>query len=110
MGCARDQALLARYVSSGARASELRNIRNDIEIGYDADLSDVDVLVQDALDRRALIPDDSDVTVDTRGNTVTLGREAGSHHTGDGPPRLAATATGSQNHRNQVTAAHLDGQ
>jgi hypothetical protein len=67
MGCARDQALLARYVSSGARASELRNIRDDIEIGYDADLSDVDVLVQDALDRWALIPDDSDVTVDTPG-------------------------------------------
>jgi len=25
-------------------------------------------------------------------------------------PRLAAAATGSQNHRNQVTATHLDGQ
>jgi osmotically-inducible protein OsmY len=32
----------------------------------------VDVLVQDALDRYALIPDDSDVTVDTSGNMVTL--------------------------------------
>jgi osmotically-inducible protein OsmY len=50
----------------------VRNIRDYIEIGYDADLSDVDVLVQDALDRWALIPDDSDVTVDTKGNTVTL--------------------------------------
>jgi osmotically-inducible protein OsmY len=29
-------------------------------------------LVQDALDRWALIPDDSDVTVDTKRNTVTL--------------------------------------
>ena len=28
--------------------------------------------MQDALDRWALIPDDSDVKVDTRGNTVTL--------------------------------------
>jgi osmotically-inducible protein OsmY len=28
--------------------------------------------VQDALDRNALIADDSDVSVDTRGNTVTL--------------------------------------
>jgi osmotically-inducible protein OsmY len=28
--------------------------------------------VPDALDRYALIPDDSDVTVDTDGNTVTL--------------------------------------
>jgi osmotically-inducible protein OsmY len=30
------------------------------------------VYVQDALDRYALILDDSDVTVDTDGNTVTL--------------------------------------
>jgi osmotically-inducible protein OsmY len=50
----------------------LRNIRDDIEIGYDADPLDVDVLVQDALDRYALIPDGSDVTADTSGNTVTL--------------------------------------
>jgi osmotically-inducible protein OsmY len=33
---------------------------------------DVTVYVQDALDRYALIRDDSDVTVDTDGNTVTL--------------------------------------
>jgi osmotically-inducible protein OsmY len=50
----------------------VRNIRNDIEIGYDADPIDVDVLVQDALDRWALIPDDSDVKAVTTGNTVTL--------------------------------------
>jgi osmotically-inducible protein OsmY len=50
----------------------VRNVRDDIEVGYDADPIDVDVLVQDALDRYALIPDDSDVKADTRGNTVTL--------------------------------------
>jgi osmotically-inducible protein OsmY len=50
----------------------LRNIRDDIEIGYDADPIDVEVLVEDALDRYALISDHSDVTVDTSGNTVTL--------------------------------------
>jgi osmotically-inducible protein OsmY len=32
----------------------------------------VTILVQDALDRNALILDDSDVMVDTVGNTVTL--------------------------------------
>src|SRR5215475_11122992 len=37
----------------------------------DDDASDVIVHVQDALDRSALIPDDSDVIVDTSGNTVT---------------------------------------
>jgi osmotically-inducible protein OsmY len=50
----------------------VRNIRNDIQISNDADLIDVTFLVQDALDRYALIPDDSDVVVDTNGNTVTL--------------------------------------
>jgi osmotically-inducible protein OsmY len=50
----------------------VRNIRDDIEIGYDADPADVDMLVQDALDRWALIPDDSDVKAHTRGTTVTL--------------------------------------
>lgn len=50
----------------------LRNIRDDIEIAYIADPLDVDVLVEDALDRYALLADDSDVTADTHGNTVTL--------------------------------------
>ena len=50
----------------------VHNVRDDIEVGYDADPIDVNVLVQDALDRYALIPDDSDVNADTRGNTVTL--------------------------------------
>jgi osmotically-inducible protein OsmY len=50
----------------------VRNVRDDIEISTDADLADVSVNVQDALDRYALIPDDSDVAIDTSGNTVTL--------------------------------------
>jgi osmotically-inducible protein OsmY len=50
----------------------VRNIKDDIEIAYDADPVDVTFLVQDALDRYALIPDDSDVVVETSGNTVTL--------------------------------------
>jgi osmotically-inducible protein OsmY len=50
----------------------VRNIRDEIEIVPDADPLDVTFLVQDALDRYALIPDDSDVMVDTSGNTVTL--------------------------------------
>jgi osmotically-inducible protein OsmY len=50
----------------------VRNVRDDIEIAVDADPVDVNVLVQDALDRWALIPDDSDVKVDARGNTVIL--------------------------------------
>jgi osmotically-inducible protein OsmY len=50
----------------------VRNVRDDIEIGYDADPAGVAAGVQDALDRYALIADDSDVGVYTSGNTVTL--------------------------------------
>jgi osmotically-inducible protein OsmY len=50
----------------------VRNVRDDIEISWDADPVDVTLSVQDALDRNALIPDDSDVMVDTDGNAVTL--------------------------------------
>ena len=50
----------------------VRNVQDDIYISTDADPVDVTLNVQDALDRYALIPDDSDVVVDTSGNTVTL--------------------------------------
>ena len=50
----------------------LRNVRDDIEIAYDADPVDLDLHVQEALDRSALVPDDSDVEVDTSGNVVKL--------------------------------------
>jgi osmotically-inducible protein OsmY len=51
----------------------LRNIKDEIDIDYDAaDDFDVTALVQAALDRNALILDDSDVLVDTAGNTVSL--------------------------------------
>jgi osmotically-inducible protein OsmY len=50
----------------------VRNIRDDIDLSYDADPVDVTLLVQSALDRNALIADDSNISVDTTGNTVTL--------------------------------------
>ena len=51
----------------------VRNVRNDIEIGYDAASPiDVDLHVQEALDRSALVPDDSDVEVATKGGVITL--------------------------------------
>ncbi len=50
----------------------VRNVKNETEIWIDADPVDVTLLVQDALDRNALIADDSDVALDTTGNTVTL--------------------------------------
>ena len=55
-----------------ATLTGVRNIKDNIEISWDADPVDVTIAVQDALDRNALIPDDSDVIVDTTGNIVTL--------------------------------------
>ena len=50
----------------------LRNIKDEIEISNDADPANATRLVQEALDRSALIPDDSDVSVSTYGGTVRL--------------------------------------
>lgn len=50
----------------------VRGVVDNIDISCNADSADVMVSVQDALDRWALIPDDSDVVVDTNQNTVKL--------------------------------------
>jgi osmotically-inducible protein OsmY len=50
----------------------VRNVRDDIEISYDADPSDVDLHVQEALSRSALVPGDSDVKASTDGSIITL--------------------------------------
>lgn len=55
-----------------AALTGVRNVKDDIEIAWDANPVDVTIAVQDALDRYALIPDDSDVVVGTDGNAVTL--------------------------------------
>jgi osmotically-inducible protein OsmY len=58
--------------SAVAGLTGVRNIDNEVLIWDDADPIDVTFGVQEALDRYALILDDSDVVVDTSGNTVTL--------------------------------------
>jgi len=50
----------------------VRNVRDEIEISYDDDQADVDLHVQEALDRSALVPDDSDVKAATDGSIITL--------------------------------------
>jgi osmotically-inducible protein OsmY len=50
----------------------VRNVWNDIEISYDIDPVDVDLHVQEALDRSALVPDGSDVTAGTKDGVITL--------------------------------------
>jgi osmotically-inducible protein OsmY len=50
----------------------VRNISNDIEIFSDVEAADATRLVQGALDRYALIRDDSEVQVDASDGTITL--------------------------------------
>jgi osmotically-inducible protein OsmY len=50
----------------------VRNVKDNIEIAYDADPIDVDLHVQEALHRYALVSDDSDVEADTNGSVIKL--------------------------------------
>ena len=50
----------------------VRNVWNEIDISYDLDPIDVDLNVQEALDRSALVPDGSDVTATTKDGIITL--------------------------------------
>jgi osmotically-inducible protein OsmY len=50
----------------------VRNVWNDIVISYHLDPVDVDLHVQEALDRSALVPDGSDVNAGTKDNVITL--------------------------------------
>jgi len=80
----------------------VRNIKNDIQINNDADPVDVTLLVQDALDRYALIPDDSDVVVDTNGNTVTLNGHVETWAEHDAVVEAAWMATGVYDVRDEL--------
>jgi osmotically-inducible protein OsmY len=50
----------------------VRSVTDEIDISYDLDPVDVDLHVQQALDRSALVPDDSDVTAKTSDGIITL--------------------------------------
>ena len=50
----------------------LRNVRDDIEISYNADPVDIDLHVQEALRRSALVSDDSDVKAALDRGVITL--------------------------------------
>src|SRR6201995_1556261 len=70
VGYGQERAAAERAVSG---LIGLRNVRNDIEIGYDAESPvDVDLHVQEALERSALVPDDSDGSAVTQDGIITL--------------------------------------
>ena len=52
-----------------ASVTGVRNVINDIEISYLIDPVDVDLHVQEALDRSAAVPDGSDVNADTKASS-----------------------------------------
>ncbi len=64
-----DRAAAERAV---ATLTGVRSVRDDIDISYDGDPANATFLVQAALDRYALLDDDSSVAVTTGGSTVTL--------------------------------------
>jgi osmotically-inducible protein OsmY len=64
-----EAAAAARRV---AGLTGIRNVRDQIEVISGDPISDVTVLVQDALDRYAVLFDNSKVTVSTSGHAVTL--------------------------------------
>ncbi len=55
-----------------AGVTGVRNVIDDIEISYIINPVDVDLHVQEALERSALVPDGSDVTADTKDGIITL--------------------------------------
>jgi osmotically-inducible protein OsmY len=60
----------AEAAVSGLRG--VRNVIDDIDISYELDRVDVDLRVQEALDRLALVPDGSDVTAEIKDGIITL--------------------------------------
>jgi osmotically-inducible protein OsmY len=50
----------------------VRHVRNETGVISGVEPADVELLIWRALDRSALVPDDSDVQVDTSGSTVIL--------------------------------------
>ena len=80
----------------------VHNVNNEVEVWDDADPIAVTVRVQDALDRNALIPDDSDVFVDTSGNTVTLTGHVRSWAEHDAAVGAAWMATGVYDVRDEI--------
>jgi osmotically-inducible protein OsmY len=55
----------------------VRNVKDDIEVRHGANLARVTANVRDTLARYAMFDDDSDVAVDTRGNTAMLSGHVG---------------------------------
>jgi osmotically-inducible protein OsmY len=83
----------------------VRNVENDVEISYDADPVDVDLHVQEALERSALVPDDSDVTAKTKDGIITLTGHVHTWAEHDAVVNAASMAMGVIDVRDNLTIA-----
>lgn len=50
----------------------VRNVEDQVELGFEVDPADVNRLVRQALDRHQVLPDDTDVTANVTGSKVVL--------------------------------------
>jgi osmotically-inducible protein OsmY len=73
----------------------VRNVRNDIDISYVIDPVDIDLHVQQALDRSAMVPDGSDVRSETKDGVITLTGHVSTWAEHDAVVGAARTAWGS---------------
>ena len=81
----------------------VRNVRNDIDISYIIDPVDVDLHVQQALERSALVPDGSDVTAETKDGIITLTGHVHSWAEHDAVVNAASMAMGVIDIRDNLT-------
>ena len=77
-----------------ASLTGVRNVSNDIDIAYAADPVDVDLHVREALTRSALVPDDSDVSAETKDGIITLTGHVHTWAEHDAVVNAASMATG----------------
>ena len=62
----------AAAAAAVAQLTGVRSVSDHLDISYYADPVDVDLHVQQALERAAVVPDDSDVESDTKDGVITL--------------------------------------
>jgi osmotically-inducible protein OsmY len=96
-GAQRDAA-----VDAVAGLTGVRNVKDHMEIVYDADPVDVAIRVQDALDRWSLILDDSSVYVSTDDDVVTLAGHVASWAEHDAVVSAAWMASGVTDVRDEI--------
>jgi len=60
------------WLTSDNRQSPGKGLGSEQDLGYAIDPVDVDLHVQQALERSALLPDGSDVTTETKDGIITL--------------------------------------